>query len=73
MSAEPTTVLSVPSNDPKHGRWILPLIIGGMVLLTFTFVNSLEPSEGVEVTETTAEPPFPTTPSCGACWAALVR
>jgi hypothetical protein len=55
--------LSVPSNDPKHGRWILPLIIGGMVLLTFTFVNSLDPSEGVEVTETTAEPPFPTTPT----------
>ncbi|MCJ7725888.1 MAG: hypothetical protein MUP76_05810 [Acidimicrobiia bacterium] len=50
-------------NDPKHGRWILPLIIGGMVLLTFTFVNSLEPTESVEVTETTAEPPFPTTPS----------
>jgi len=39
------------------------LIIGGMVLLTFTFVNSLEPSDGVEVTETTAEPPFHTTPS----------
>lgn len=53
----------MPSNDPKHGRWILPLIIGGMVLLTFTFVNSLEPSEGVEVTETTAEPPFATTPT----------
>lgn len=53
----------MPSNDPKHGRWILPLIIGGMVLLTFVFVSGLEPSEGVEVTETTAEPPFPTTPS----------
>jgi len=34
-----------------------------MVLLTFTFVNSLEPTDSVEVTETTAEPPFPTTPS----------
>ena len=53
----------MPSNDPKHGRWILPLIIGGMVLLTYTFVSSLEPSEDVEVTATTAAPPFPTTPS----------
>jgi len=34
-----------------------------MVLLTFTFVNSLEPTDSVEVTETTAEPPFPTTPT----------
>jgi hypothetical protein len=53
----------VSRNDPKHGRWILPLIIGGMVVLTFTFVNSLEPTDSVEVTETTVEPPFPTTPS----------
>jgi len=34
-----------------------------MVLLTFTFVNSLEPTDSVEVTVTTVEPPFPTTPS----------
>jgi len=60
--AEATTVLSVSRNDPKHGRWILPLIVGGMALLTFTFVNSLEPAESVAVTETTVEPPFPTTP-----------
>lgn len=33
-----------------------------MVLLTFTFVSSLEPTESVDVTETTAAPPFPTTP-----------
>ena len=29
--------------DPKWGRWILPLVIVGMVLATFAFVNSLEP------------------------------
>ena len=53
----------MPSNDPKHGRWILPLIIAAMVLLTYTFVNSLEPTDTVETTPTTGdEPPFPTTP-----------
>ena len=52
----------MPSNDPKHGRWILPLIIAAMVLLTYTFVNSLEPTDTVETTQGTDEPPFPTTP-----------
>ncbi len=28
--------------DPKPGRWILPLIIVGMVAFTYVFVNSLE-------------------------------
>lgn len=29
--------------DPKYGRWILPLVIAGMVGATFAFVNSLDP------------------------------
>jgi len=29
--------------DPKWGRWILPLVIVGMVLATFAFVNSIDP------------------------------
>ena len=49
--------------DPKHGRWILPLIIVAMVVLTYTFVNSLEPAEQVDATDTTAVPPFPTVPT----------
>jgi hypothetical protein len=49
--------------DPKHGRWILPLIITAMVVLTFTFVNSLEPAEREEGTTTIADPAFPTTPT----------
>jgi hypothetical protein len=54
----------VPRNpDPKHGRWILPLIITGMVVLTFTFVNSLDPAEQEEGAATVPEPPFPTTPT----------
>lgn len=62
---EATTVPPVPRNpDPKHGRWILPLIIGVMVVLTYTFVNSLDPTTDVGGSEDDAdEPPFPTTPT----------
>lgn len=49
--------------DPKHGRWILPVIIAAMVILTYTFVNSLEPAEEVDGTDTTVVPPFPTVPT----------
>lgn len=45
--------------DPRHGRWILPLLVLAMVVLTYTFVNSLEPSSDPTGT-TSAEPPFPT-------------
>ena len=50
-------------NDPKHGRWILPLIIAAMVVLTVTFVNGLDPADSPEGTTTVPEPPFPTTPT----------
>lgn len=50
-------------DDPKHGRWILPLIIVAMVVLTYTFVNSLEPAEQVESSDSTTMPPFPTEPT----------
>jgi hypothetical protein len=48
--------------DPKHGRWILPLIIVAMVVLTITFVNSLEPAQ-TEAGTTTTLPPITTTSS----------
>ncbi|MFH1329406.1 MAG: hypothetical protein ABIJ48_01910 [Actinomycetota bacterium] len=52
----------MPRNpDPKHGRWILPLIILAMVVLTITFVNSLEPAESEAGTTTTVLPPSTTT------------
>lgn len=47
------------TTDPRHGRWILPLIIAAMVVLTYTFVNSLEPTSNPTGT-TDANPPFPT-------------
>jgi hypothetical protein len=53
----------VSRDDPKHGRWILPLIIVAMVVLTYTFVNSLEPAEQVESSDSTKVPPFPTEPT----------
>lgn len=31
--------------DPKPGRWILPLVILGMVFFTWAFVQNLEPPE----------------------------
>ncbi len=34
-----------------------------MVVLTYTFVNSLEPAEQVDATDTTKVPPFPTVPT----------
>lgn len=40
--------------DPKHGRWILPLVIAGLVGLTYSFVNALPPAEVPLATTTTA-------------------
>lgn len=50
------------TTDPRHGRWILPLIIVAMIVLTYTFVNSLEPADNPTGT-TSANPPFPTDPT----------
>ena len=54
--------------DPKHGRWILPLVVLALVAFTYTFVNALPPADSVtttvvasEGTTTTTEPPPETT------------
>ncbi len=39
-------------NDPKHGRWILPLVVLGLIVFTYTFVKAL-PEGTVEETTTT--------------------
>ena len=44
--------------DPKPGRWVLPLVVLGMVLFTWVWVNRLEPPDLEEpdsTTSTTAE------------------
>jgi hypothetical protein len=33
----------VSTADHKHGRWILPLVIGGLIGFTYLFVNALPP------------------------------
>ena len=47
------------TSDPRHGRWILPLIIAAMVVLTYTFVNSLDPTDS-PTGATDPNPPFAT-------------
>ena len=55
--------------DPKHGRWILPLVVLALVAFTYTFVNNLPPAEtpsttivvGGTTTTTTEAPPETTT------------
>ncbi len=51
-----TIFAPVSKKDPKHGRWILPLVVLALVAFTYTFVNSLPP----------AEAPTTTTPAAGA-------
>ncbi len=59
-----TTVWPVLSHDPKHGRWILPIIIAAMVVLTYTFVNGIEPAASpTGQPDDGPDPAFPTTPT----------
>ncbi len=63
-----TIFAPVSKEDPKHGRWILPLVVLALVLFTYTFVNSLPPAETPTTTTaaaqdrtTTTAPPEETT------------
>lgn len=47
--------------DPKHGRWILPLVIAGLIGFTYLFVNALPPAP-VTPTDTTSTAPGTTRP-----------
>jgi hypothetical protein len=50
----------VSRTDPKPGRWILPLVVLGIVAFTWVFVNALPPAPDATTgaaTATTAEPP----------------
>ncbi len=40
-----TIFAPVSKQDPKHGRWILPLVVLFLVVFTYTFVNNLPPAE----------------------------
>jgi hypothetical protein len=63
-----TIFAPVSKEDPKHGRWILPLVVLALVLFTWTFVNNLPPAETPLTTTTdtadrttTTAPPEETT------------
>jgi len=64
-----TIFAPVSKEDPKHGRWILPLVVLALVLFTWTFVNNLPAAEtplattteAVDRTTTTAPPEETTT------------
>ncbi len=49
------------STDPRHGIWILPLVIVGMVGSTAVFVNSLNPGTVPDGTGPAATEPLDTT------------
>ena len=49
-----TIFAPVSKEDPKHGRWILPLVVAALVLFTWTFVNNLPAAETPLTTTTEA-------------------
>jgi hypothetical protein len=49
-----TIFAPVSKEDPKHGRWILPLVVLALVAFTFTFVNNLPPAQTPPTTTTAA-------------------
>jgi hypothetical protein len=51
------------SEDPKPGRWILPIVVIGMIGFTYFFVQSLEESGATEATPATSVPVQTTTTS----------
>jgi hypothetical protein len=66
-----TIFAPVSTQDPKHGRWILPLVVLALVAFTYTFVNNLPPAPapttstvaGGSTTTTAAAPDDTTTTS----------
>ena len=63
----PTNVLlaMARSGDPKPGRWILPIIVIGMIGFTYFFVQTLEASDEPGTATTTSTVPATTTTTGG--------
>ena len=53
----------VSKEDPKPGRWILPVVIAALIGFTYVFVNALPPADIAASTTTTA--PTTTTTTLG--------
>jgi len=50
----------VSKEDPKPGRWILPIVIAALIGFTYVFVNALPPAD-IAASTTTTLPPTTTT------------
>jgi hypothetical protein len=44
----------VSKEDPKHGRWILPLVVAGLIAFTVVFVRALPAADVAQSTTTTS-------------------
>lgn len=58
----PAIFPAVSRADPKHGRWILPLVVAGIIGFTYLFVTALPPapvapSDTTVASADTTEPP----------------
>ena len=53
-------LISVSKEDPKPGRWILPIVIAVLIGFTYVFVNALPPAD-IAASTTTTLPPTTTT------------
>lgn len=64
MLREPTSKLpQVSKEDPKHGRWVLPLVVVGLIAFTVVFVRALPAADVAQSTTTTSSTTTTTTPS----------
>lgn len=52
---------SVSKEDPKPGRWVLPIVIVALIGITYVFVNSLPPADVAASTSTTSSTSSTTT------------
>ncbi len=53
-------LIGVSKEDPKPGRWILPIVIAALIGFTYVFVNALPPAD-IAASTTTTLPPTTTT------------
>lgn len=51
---------AVSKEDPKPGRWVLPIAIAALIGFTYIFVNAL-PAADIAASTTTTQPPTTTT------------
>ena len=83
QAARRTIFSRVSKEDPKHGRWILPVVVAALIGFTYLFVNALPPAEipvgtttttvAAETTTTTELVTTTTEPDPAACLVGVWR